>query len=1147
MNHGSTPVFDALQTPLEPGVTWLEASAGSGKTFALSTLAVRYVLERRTAVRNILVVTFTRAAASELRQRIRRLLAGARSVAGRRIDLRAPPPGEAESMFAAIVDSVGAAASVQALDDALESFDQAPVGTIDSFCQRALQEFAFLTGTPLSSDFTADVAADAEAVTADFWRRLMHSESGSIRAKLAEAARLSPDSLGSLSGLILNRPEINLVPKPSRPRADLEREAAGDPARVGALAAEWSLAVKFEFLTALPPALAARLEASGRMTFLDLRRKLDDALAGPNGSRLAAELRRRFPVALIDEFQDTDPAQWRIFHRLFVGNHAALWLVGDPKQAIYGFRGADLTAYLSARGCADRRFALDTNWRSDSGLVTGVNALFSRAKAPFLRSDLEFTPVRPAVRADQDALVDGDTTGGRLNFWMWAPSPNERNKDPQRRRVALAVAAEIQRLVSTAFFQRGVHRRPVHPRDIAVLVYDRSEADALEAAFSETGLASVRQTRESVFQSEEATDLWRVVQAVLEPGSGAALRGAAASRLLGWTAAKLEPSAVGPEWTALAERFQSYAEIWEAQGPLAWWRAFSTAENAGRRLLRLPRGLRAVTNYQHLAELLDAAATEAALGPRRTSDWFAQKISERQTTQSDEQTLRLDRDDDAVRLVTIHSSKGLEYPIVFCPFLFEAAISQVARAGAPLVHHSPAVPHELAADLRPAKLESGERNPLADWAEGEEFSEALRLTYVALTRARNRCYVTWGPVRRTRGGFERSTLAWLLRPNVQETVALNAVMSRLKESFEEAKDRPSLWRGPVSEICARFPDAVVAEPLPAPDEAPGSGPPGTTQPLLSLTAPVSAVAPPTGWTVVSYSSLLGAHRASDGRERLAEAEPAAAPAPEKPDACGPLDDFRGVEAGNCLHAVFEQLPRIGEDAASLDVLAQAQLSTFGFDDSLTQPLADMVRRVLRQPLPAPGGAVFRLDQLPRNEWRCEAAFHLPLRKIDARGLAAVIHAHGDRGSSGGDPELWAARLATLGFNPAEGFLTGKIDLLVRWGGRIYVFDWKSNHLGHDPGAYGLHSMGRAMSEAEYFLQAHLYTLAVHRHWRLRMPGYEYERDFGGAFYLFTRGVTGEVPTDGAAPGVFPIRPPARLIAALDRQFLADAAGPTHNG
>ncbi|MBI3879701.1 MAG: exodeoxyribonuclease V subunit beta [Verrucomicrobia bacterium] len=878
----------------------------------------------------------------------------------------------------------------------------------------------------------------------------------------------------------------------------------------------WNVALRREFLTAARGELAQRKERLKVRSYDDLLTRARAALRGDGGAGLVRATRQQFKAALIDEFQDTDPVQWEIFRTLFAAERETssprvpaskpdsqradleigapfLFLIGDPKQAIYSFRGADIFTYLDAAERAERGFTLGTNWRSESGLVGAVNTLFDRpAGAPFVFGEIPFERVQPSPRADDARLTFAGRREPPMQIWFLPRDEKPVAKGKAEEKIVAAVAGEITRLMNS---EARIGARPLRHEDIAVLTMTNAQADLVQRALARAGVPGVLHTERSVFESREAGDLLRVLAAIGEPGNEKWLRAALATPLFGESASDLAAyESDEAAWQQRREQFQKWFEMWEADRFAVMFRRLLAEAGVRERLLSRPEGERVLTNTLHLGELLHRAEVEERLGPGGLLKWFAARLHD-EGAAADEHQLRLERDDNAVRIVTVHKSKGLQYGIVFAPFCWR---DSEPRAGDVVFHDEAS--HARVRDLGPEI--SAERRHRA---QREALAENVRLLYVALTRAVHRCHFAWGAINTA----ETSAPAWLLhghRADGSEPFELN---------WSEVTDDD--LRADLSGIVEKSGGTIELNDLPEADAAGAPEENVAPQPLKARTF--------TGtihddWRVASFSSLTASGAAEqpdyDSSERReAPAEPAA----------GIFAFPRGARPGTCLHKIFEKLEFAAEEP-DVRALVAEQLQRFGFSDrEHGAGVAQMVRRVLSARLGDESGA-FALSQVANPDRLNELEFHLPMKRLAAQGLARVF---------GGTAPEFSERLATLGFAPQEGLLKGFLDLLFRFDGKFYLVDWKSNWLGGRVEDYSQSAMAAEMERNFYTLQYHLYVVALKRWLESRVPGFDYSRDFGGVFYLFLRGV------EPARPelGIFRDRPSAELVAELSHVLLAE--------
>ena len=1219
-------VFDVYGCPLQ-GTRLVEASAGTGKTWSLSGLYLRLLLERALPVAQILVVTFTNAAVAELRERIRQRIADALA------HLRGAAPANADPFVPELLRRLAAPHGppaeqlVQRLELALHSFDEAAILTIHGFCQRALAEMPFSTGMPLQLTAISDDSELRQQVVNDFWRR--HVAGAALSPALAALLLRRGDSPQRLDAKLKRRLAKPLAqlrwpaaldatpPVPDAGqwqrsfdaaracwRAEHPSIEAGVHAALGRLpatrytaqtlataCAEWQrlcaqpaappTLAGFDKLDLLaerqlqpkkgqaPPAPhpfhalaqqlldadAARVQATELQRLALLRRLLEE---GPQALReakhaqrvlgfddmlfnlyarlhaegsgpLAALLRRRFSAALIDEFQDTDPLQYAIFRRLYQGSDAPLLLVGDPKQAIYSFRGADLHTYMAARSDADSEYTLADNQRSSGVLIAGLNALFGAQPRAFMLDGLAYRPVREGRKPRPPLHEDDGVACAALQLWQ-LPRDDAGQPLPKAEAVRLALqacAAEIARLLTAGQAGRvRIGGRPLGGGDIAVLVRSHSQAARVRQALSALGVASVELSQASIFASADAADLERLLAAVLEPQREPLLRAALATEAMGRDAAALDALA-DDEFALLAliGRFAGYRDTWLQRGPGRMLREWMRTEGVAARLLSRPDGDRRMTNLRHLAELLQEAAAEHP-SPDALLRWLRRQRADARL--DDSAQLRLESDRNLVQVVTIHKSKGLEYPLVFCPLLFDGSSEHGAESEGLEYHDASGravIEFRLPGEQPPAAL--------AQDAAVERAAEALRLTYVALTRAVHRCHLVVGPylTRHAKGSVSvkescRARINWLVADQGLEPVQwLDARSEWLQDKARPAERIEAAW----ADWAARHAPQVALQPLPL-----QAGTPLPPQ-LVSATQPAALAPPrplPQAWWIGSYSSLAHGARheaaAADHDLRVRDAVPAAA-------AAVPADDVlrfpRGAAAGECLHALFERADF--DDARTWPAAVAAALQRFGPALSTTadadhwpRMLLQMLHDVLHTPL-IDG---MRLADVPRARRLVELEFHLPARHVEAGALQRLLQAQG-------------LQLPALHFGRLEGYLRGFIDLVFEHGGRYYVLDWKSNHLGDAPTDYAADALQHAMAAQGYTLQALLYALALQRHLQRRLPDYAHARHFGGVLYLFVRGVRPHwTQPDGRPCGVHLMQPGQALLQQLSALFDGEGTG-----
>lgn len=821
--------------------------------------------------------------------------------------------------------------------------------------------------------------------------------------------------------------------------------------------------------------------------FDDLLGQLDNALRQEDGERLADAIRQRHPVALIDEFQDTDPQQYRIFQTIYAGRpECGLLLIGDPKQAIYAFRGADIFTYMRARAEIQAHYTLDTNWRSSHALVGSVNRLFQRVEHPFIFASIPFLAVQPAEAKRALAFVVDGAPQPALQFWLSGDGPIGAGEYQQL--MAQQCAMQIRDWLQAgqrdgAWLDTGRERHRVQASDICVLVRNRHEASLVREALGKLAIPSVYlSNRDSVFGTPEARDILWILQAALAPEQEKTLRSALATALLGQSAADVDAlNQSETDWDALVEEFVGYRQLWQRRGVLPMLRALMARYRLAENLLAGAEGERRLTDFLHIGELLQHAAA-ALESEHALVRWLSQQIMQ-PNPQAENQQLRLESDRHLVQIVTIHKSKGLEYPLVWLPFI---------------CHFRPqtqGIFHDRT--TYQAQLDLHDDEESRRLAEEERLAEDLRLLYVALTRAIYHCSVGVAPLQRTRRKAENSDM---------HLSALGYLLQRGKEA-----DAPAL----AAELNALAGDGIALAAVRAWDGVPWRG---EEKHDAALHARSCQRVLQDSWRVTSYSGLQqhGASAAQDLMQRL-DIEAMGQCDGEELQQLTPHSFPKGAGPGTFLHTLFETLDFSQPvDAAWLT----QQLEQQGMASQWGPVLQTWFDSLLNAPLNAQSLA---LSGLAPGRRLAELAFYLPI-------LAPLQAQRLDRLAKQYDP--LSARCPPLDFPQVNGMLKGFIDLVFCWQGRYYLLDYKSNWLGAEAGAYTQEAMLAAMAEHRYDLQYQLYTLALHRYLRHRLADYDYERHFGGVIYLFLRGVDAQHP----GHGIFTCRPASAFVEGIDALF-----------
>ncbi|NTU53524.1 MAG: exodeoxyribonuclease V subunit beta [Chlorobiaceae bacterium] len=1206
-------ILDHTAVPLS-GMNLIEASAGTGKTWAIASLYLRLLLEKELRPEQILVVTYTEAATKELHARIRRRIREALDA------MRGA--ATSDPVLTVLRDRATRTGSLEhatiLLEAALAEFDTASIFTIHGFCNRALQDHAFESGALYDTELVTDQSALAGEVIDDFWREHFFGHANRL-LPCALLRGYSPDTLTAFLKSLQLSERDEVIPRYGE--ADVDRIEAAAEAAFGEVCRLWQAERKplatllgtakalsrseksyradrvVQLLTAMDSFVAAgnpfglfdgfdKLTASGiaigtkssgtppvhplfdacerllqaadeRLLVLKAelvafyRRRLperkresnirffDDLLSdlyhalqggfqataninageatasinpGSEAAALAAALRNRYRAALIDEFQDTDPVQYDIFRKIYASSEAPLFLIGDPKQAIYSFRGADIFAYLQAAADVgqEHRFTLNTNWRSVPRLLDGFNRLFDEARTPFVFANIPSPPL-VAGRPEPAGTPSGQPP---LELCLLQSGEGEGSlKSGESERFATEACASMVAETIAGGAEAG---------DIAVIVRTHRQARMIQSALRSSGIVSVMRSDESVFASIEAEEVRILVTALADPGREPLVRAALVTPLFGLNGSDI--ARLNDDENAWAERLQEFREyhrLWQERGFMVMARELMRRETVRERLLALAgsSGERALTNVLHCFELLHQEAHRRGLGMEGLASWFSERVVSREP--GEEYQIRLESDEPAVRIVTAHVSKGLQYPVVFCPFQFGGA----GGSGEVVLFHD-----DRGRMTRDFGSPSIDRHQAL--AARESLAENLRLFYVALTRAERRCIFFTGRIVDGRNAGRPPLLSpssYLLyasdeaRQSPQPVIEARSELSGLDTA---------LMAGRLQELADTSEGAIRLRKLSLNDDlrVPHIRPGASQRPPLVLRQFDKRL--DTDWRIASFTTL-SRHRTTafelpDRDESTAQ--PAAASVASADTSERTIFTFpKGAGAGILMHSIFETLDFATATENTIAEATTRALERSGYEAEWQPCLSTMVQQVLSTPLTAPDGS-FTLGALKKGSWSTEFEFFLPLRLITAPELAKVLLKHGLI-PGGTDP---ATAMQALDFNPVKGMLMGFMDMLFEAQGRYWLLDWKSNHLGNTIEEYHRLRLDKAMQENLYPLQYLLYTVALDRYLALRVPGYHYETHFGGTIYVFLRGVSQE---HGEPYGFHRSLPPIALIRELQELLI----------
>jgi exodeoxyribonuclease V beta subunit len=1224
-------VLAPLSLPLK-GHALIEASAGTGKTYTLAMLYLRLILNHGGSAalgepllpHNILVVTFTKAATQELRDRIRQRLVEAAAYLRSSIEAEAGlidkplavDPLLAE-LCAAYTEPAQQAGAAKRLEMAAEAMDEAAISTIHAWCYRLLSEFSLYYGGAFEQQLLESETELLKEISEDFWRlnvlgmnrdalAYMMQRFKSPAALLQEVARLLPhvtslpepvldlaayiqeqqsqkqamvadlkaaltkhlpalkqffadaraDGLLHLNKLRSNHEAgafthlDNYIQSDEdilKPSASLKKLALLDtsiwqqpesielqfaPAKCVAEVLALADHIPNPDATILIYAahwLQQRLTTSkqqqGLLSNDDLLLKLQQALSGPSGKQLAEAIQQRFPVALVDEFQDTDPVQYTIFKHIYQIREGSpkggFIMIGDPKQAIYAFRGGDIYTYLQARNHTfGHHYTLTHNYRSDSNLLTAVNGLFAfgdnHAEGVFRfrqaqHNPLPFAPVAAGSDKPYQLYLQGQLQTPQTAWLASAEVAGKALADKDYISIQSdATANKIAHLlnlaaVDQAVLQRGDKQQTLQPKDLAILVANQKQARAVRSALARRHIASVYLSdASSVYTSPMAEDLLILLRAVANSDDDRLLSMALATQLLGLDVVALDHLQKDElAWEQQLHRFYQYHQIWRTKGVLAMVYQVIFDSQAASKIRSMASGERLLTDLLHLAELLQQVAMQ--LDGEHSLVRHFETLLDTPDQQDIKQQQRLESDSNLVQVVTIHKSKGLEYPVVFLPFICLTRVPK--ETDIPLIYHT---------DKHQKNVALKASDDIMTAVKKAHQAEEIRKLYVALTRASCCQFLGLGEVK----GIAQSGLGNLLM--------LTNKMGELA---------PTL---------AVLDDCIHSQPLPVEEVFKGTNAGANSTKLVRQAPDISLKS----WHTASYSSLsFGSQIDTEDKSAIALPDTAQDAILSEERAASMVTTMvtdqnasesiidnsmpnihnlpKGALFGTMLHNILEDCAQLGfaeviQQPSSRQQILSERLQPLTLSPWL-EALDSWLVRLLKMPwqLAALGAKPMQLQALTAQQWLVEMEFLVATKGVDVATMDRLVCQY--TWSQQSRPQAQAQQL--------NGMLKGYIDLLVEHNGQYYVVDWKSNYLGADASAYSQDAMAEALLHKRYDMQYVLYILALHRLLRSRLPGYNYAKHIGGAVYVFLRGID-----NPDTQGLLLDKPEQGLIERLDRLF-----------
>lgn len=1165
--------LEIFKVPIE-GFSLVEASAGTGKTYNITSLYVRAIVENGRAPSEILVLTYTEAATAELKAKIR----------GRINDCIDYLSNEKEKVDDFLIELKERANAnyITRLKEALFSFDEAAIFTIHGFCQKLLREENLAFGVQADFELIQDTSELVQDAVDAYWRKIVKEYSAT---KLGQGLlvflmshKISPENLKSVIEQVIAKPYANLLPEHN---LDLKVQAKTKRIQLlnEQLKYQWeedkgqlneiifsgklhkgsykpkvfeeiwktlelwissdkihfsgfdklenfgedkilSLVTKGnqievpelskvldEFLTEISDLneitanfilkaiheikdrIEVQKEKKNGLSFDDLLQKV----AANLDQKLADKISAQYPIALVDEFQDTDPIQYSIFKKIYKDQNAsALFMIGDPKQAIYSFRGADLFTYFEATNDVtdEQRYSLNFNYRSNNALIDAVNAVFSKHEQPFVFEQPLFRKAYfPEGKEERKLTVSGKAQPP-LSFIDC--NLDGLNAGPARDTISEYVANQIQKLLSAEY---RVGDQSIEPQDISVLVRTKKEAVLIKDALEAHGIKSIARSNESIFKTRECSELKILLKATIDYSNSTLIRAALISSFIGYSSDDvLELMNDDSRWGEVVNIFRLADEKWSKYGVSDAINELDSFFNIQENLSTLQNAERRITNLSHLQELIGDYESKNKTTSNSVIRYLNQKIQS-STTPSDEEIIRLESDSDLVNITTLHSSKGLEYPVVFIPFLWDSFEFSHNQGYSILEYHNDA--NKLQLDVAPHKSDNAHQI-----AYKEALADTLRLNYVALTRAEVACFIPFGEYKE----IHKSSLLAMISGSqffLNNSAKKDEKVSQFYSDLNSLNDSKVIKVVDSNEILAikttpnklnQQVDLFSAKNLSAKEfDRSDIDQFSRIVSFSSLTSSKTTEAP-----IKDYDQLEFIEEGvSEGIEEIQSLSIFSFP--------------KGSSTGNLLHNIFEYIDF--QDSTNHQQIMNDQFEITGFEQKWKPILTDWIKKGLNHSI----NEEIKLADIDSVNVLKELEFHFPVEDINTENIIRTIRQENLDEASGVS---------------ISGFMKGFIDLIFRHQGKYYILDYKSNHLGHTLEDYGSEFLRNKIVSSNFDVQYHIYTLALKLFLEQRIKDFDFETDFGGVFYFFLRGIDDKKQ----GSGIFFDNPSKQVIDELQTQL-----------
>lgn len=1135
----------------------IEASAGTGKTFSIECLFLKFILECGFNIDKILIITFTNRATDELKERLNKRLKISLDYLKGNV---AHDPNDPMHRYLGGLDRNDLSKHILILENALNNFDEASIHTIHSFCDRLLLEFPFESGTTFNRELYGEDEYYVKLTVEDFWRNEVFSLTSEVYNKIKELGKnynylkLDLYKLTDLAKEMVRYPDfkrkilpeidsdseedtLNKLRSLKNEKIALKEEFNKDIVQLKNLHLESDIFEHIEdfifnddvIIFKLPEASEITLDdltlkhsifqtisnisaeatslidkigintliyfrikllkiidkkidhikqLNNQITYSDQLKDLYNALITKGNNKLLEKIRNRYNALVVDEFQDTDLLQYSILKHIFYNTDKFVFFIGDPKQSIYKFRGADIYVYLEAVSEADVIYSLKKNFRSTKNLIDAFNMLYTLGENPFLIKEIKYIPVEAG---GEKYKIENEVSNLVIKYF----DENDINKDQAIAKVTDDIIYEIKRLLHkdshVKINENGI-LRPIEGRDIAIIMFENKDGELLRKELNKNGIVACASSRESVYKSEEARELKMFLVALANPANYIALNTALTTSLFNLTASEIDEIQHNEEKaTEILKSFIHYQELLSSYGFYRMMMEFINDSHLKERLLQVPSGDRKITNFLHLIELIQKAHKQGIKGVYEIIKWLEEKEIQPKSSAEEEQVLRLESEENAVNIVTIHKSKGLEFPIVFVPYFWNDSKFSIGYRNV-IFHENDKVNIDVGSE------DNKYRDNMAK-TEFEMLAEYLRLLYVAMTRAACKCYLYYMYNSKKRNVC--SAINYLLHVAAENKSISNVgdIVDILKQSTYQVRI------GVLENIAKKSEGNIVVDLLKENNSGEFEKKQENIKPLVKRTFDKNINKK---YLITSYTGLTRFGQLEERIPALDELFNNVGDSDNK-DLRGIFAFDRGVASGNLWHKIMENLD-FDTDKNTRDIYIKKQLEKTKYKtDEFVNAVTTVIDNLLNKNLGSFLGTSLYLKDIPQKNRISELEFYLNIKNLSKLKDVLIDYFEMKKKTN------FLNSIEKLRFEELESFINGFIDLVFTDGNKYYVIDWKFNFLGSNADDYNIDNLEKEMLGNYYYLQYHLYMLALYKYLKTKNKSIGMEH-IGGVFYIFARGI-----------------------------------------